>query len=68
MKPRTLTTKFLLALPEEWDMQTTVIRHQYDLDTISLDEIYGILRTYDLEVEQRRKKRELKGKACCLEC
>ena len=59
-------TKFLLALPEEWDLQTTVIRHKYDLDTMSLDEIYGILRTHDLEVEQRKKKRNQKSKHVAL--
>ncbi|KAK1379061.1 hypothetical protein POM88_025805 [Heracleum sosnowskyi] len=31
-------TKFLRALPEEWDTQTSIIRHQYDLNTVSLDE------------------------------
>ena len=59
-------TKFLLALPEEWDLQTTVIRHKYDLDTMSLDEIYGILRTHDLEVEQRKKKRNQRSKSVAL--
>ncbi|KAK1396741.1 hypothetical protein POM88_006604 [Heracleum sosnowskyi] len=50
-------TKFLRALPEEWDTQTSIIRHQYDLNTVSLDEVYGMLRTHDLEVQQRKNKK-----------
>ncbi|KAK1394580.1 hypothetical protein POM88_013636 [Heracleum sosnowskyi] len=59
--PEDSNTKFLRALPEEWDTQTSIIRHQYDLNTVSLDEVYGMLRTYDLEVQQRKNKS--KGKA-----
>ena len=32
-------TKFLRALTEDWDTQTSIIRHQYELNEISLDEI-----------------------------
>lgn len=59
-------TKFLRALPEEWDTQTSIIRHQYDLDTVSLDEIYGMLRTHDLEVQQRKNKKSIKAKSVAL--
>ena len=44
-------TKFLRSLPEEWDTHTSIIRHQYDLGSMSLDEVYGILKTHDLEVQ-----------------
>ncbi|KAK1359569.1 hypothetical protein POM88_044043 [Heracleum sosnowskyi] len=56
-------TKFMRALPEEWDTQTSIIRHQYDLNTVSLDEVYGMLRTYDLEVQQRKNKKSSKVKS-----
>ena len=42
-------TKFLRSLLEEWDTQSSIIRHQYDLSTVSLDEVYGLLRTHDLK-------------------
>ncbi|KAK1388396.1 hypothetical protein POM88_016574 [Heracleum sosnowskyi] len=59
-------TKFLRALPEEWDTQTSIIRHQYDLNTVSLDEVYGMLRTHDLEVQQRKNKKSSKAKSIAL--
>ncbi|KAK1394102.1 hypothetical protein POM88_013158 [Heracleum sosnowskyi] len=59
-------TKFLRALPEEWDTQTSIIRHQYDLNTVSLDEVYGMLRTHDLEVQQRKNKKGSKAKSIAL--
>ncbi|KAK1358784.1 hypothetical protein POM88_043258 [Heracleum sosnowskyi] len=59
-------TKFLRALPEEWDTQTSIIRHQYDLNIVSLDEIYGMLRTHDLEVQQRKNKKSSKAKSIAL--
>ncbi|KAK1394762.1 hypothetical protein POM88_013818 [Heracleum sosnowskyi] len=59
-------TKFLRALPEEWDTQTSIIRHQYDLNTASLDEVYGMLRTHDLEVQQRKNKKSSKAKTIAL--
>ncbi|KAK1360232.1 hypothetical protein POM88_044706 [Heracleum sosnowskyi] len=61
-----LNTKFLRDLPEEWDTQTLIIRHQYDLNTVSLDEVYGMLRTYDLEVQQRKNKKSSKAKSISL--
>ena len=59
-------TKFLRALPEDWDTQTSIIRHQYDLNAVSLDEIYGMLRTHDLEVQQRKNRRSIKAKSVAL--
>ncbi|XP_074356141.1 uncharacterized protein LOC141695828 [Apium graveolens] len=51
-------TKFLRDLPEEWDTQASIIRHQYDLDLLTLDEVYGMLKTHDLEIQQ---KKNIKG-------
>ncbi|KAL8134798.1 hypothetical protein AgCh_009713 [Apium graveolens] len=59
-------TKFLRALNEEWETQTSIIRHQYDLEIVTLDEIYGMLRTYDLEVQQRIERKNNKGKLVAL--
>ncbi|KAL8104464.1 hypothetical protein AgCh_028619 [Apium graveolens] len=49
--------KFLLALPECWDLKATTIRDNYNLDETTLDEIYGMLKTHELEMEQRSKRK-----------
>ncbi|KAK1359193.1 hypothetical protein POM88_043667 [Heracleum sosnowskyi] len=59
-------TNFLRALPEEGDTQTSIIRHQYDLNIVSLDEVYGMLRTHDLEVQQRKNKKSSKARSIAL--
>ncbi|KAL8121477.1 hypothetical protein AgCh_018270 [Apium graveolens] len=59
-------TKSLRALNEEWKTQTSIIRHQYDLEIITLDEVYGMLRTHDLEVQQRKERKSSKGKLVAL--
>ncbi|KAK1356459.1 hypothetical protein POM88_049715 [Heracleum sosnowskyi] len=48
--------KFLLSLPEKWDLKTTTIRDNYELADTDLDEIYGLLKTHELEIEQRNGK------------
>ncbi|KAL8109976.1 hypothetical protein AgCh_025907 [Apium graveolens] len=48
--------KFLLVLPEKWDYKVTSIRDNYELNETPLDEIYGILKTHELEMEQRSKR------------
>ncbi|KAL8125822.1 hypothetical protein AgCh_013204 [Apium graveolens] len=42
--------KFLRALLEDWDTQASIIMHQYDLDLLTLDEVYGMLKTHNLEI------------------
>ena len=59
-------TKFLRALSEDWDTQTSIIRHQYDLNEISLDEIYGMLKTCDMELQQRKNKKSNLNKRVAL--
>ena len=59
-------TKFLRALSEDWDTQTSIIRHQYDLNEISLDEIYGMLKTHDMELQQRKSRKSNKNKGVAL--
>ncbi|KAL8097620.1 hypothetical protein AgCh_030666 [Apium graveolens] len=48
--------KFLLTLPESWDLKATIIRDNYPLDETTLDKIYGMLKTYELEMDQRSKR------------
>ena len=59
-------TKFLRALSEDWDTQTSIIRHQYDLNEISLDEIYGMLKTHDMELQQRKSRKSNRNKGVAL--
>ncbi|KAL8115556.1 hypothetical protein AgCh_022164 [Apium graveolens] len=59
-------TKFLRDLNEEWETQTSIILYQYDLEIITLDEVYGMLRTHDLEVQQRKERKSNKGKSVAL--
>ncbi|KAL8110197.1 hypothetical protein AgCh_026059 [Apium graveolens] len=54
--------KFLLALPERWDLKATIIRDNYNLDETTLDEIYGMLKTHELEMEQRSKRNGRKSR------
>ncbi|XP_074342073.1 uncharacterized protein LOC141679478 [Apium graveolens] len=50
-------TKFLRALHEELDTQASIIRHQYDLVQLSLDEVYVMMKTHDLEIQQRKNRK-----------
>ncbi|XP_074342504.1 uncharacterized protein LOC141680083 [Apium graveolens] len=59
-------TKFLRAFPEDWDTQASIIRHHDDLDLQTLDEVYGMLKTHDLEIQQRKNKKGQKIKVVAL--
>ncbi|XP_074337316.1 uncharacterized protein LOC141674508 [Apium graveolens] len=59
-------TKFLRALPEDSDTQASIIKHQYDLDLLTLDEVYGMPKTHDLEIQQRKNKKGQKMKDVAL--
>ncbi|XP_063939724.1 uncharacterized protein LOC135148436 [Daucus carota subsp. sativus] len=58
--------KFLLALPEKWDLKVTTIRDNHDLEEMSLDDIFGRLKTYELKMEQRSKRHGGKPKPVAL--
>ena len=58
--------KFLLALPEKWDLKVTTIRDNLDLGEMSLDDVFGRLKTYELEMEQRSKRHGGKSKSVAL--
>ena len=59
-------TMFLRSLPEEWDVQTSIIRYGNDLEAVSLDELYGMLKTHDLELQQRKSRKSSKVKQVAL--
>nr|GEU72945.1 hypothetical protein [Tanacetum cinerariifolium] len=48
-----LNQKFLTSLALEWLMYTIVWRNRYDLDTMSLDDVYNHLKVYKLEVQKK---------------
>ncbi|XP_063947601.1 uncharacterized protein LOC135152054 [Daucus carota subsp. sativus] len=58
--------KFLLALPEKWDLKVTTIRDNHNLEEMSLDDIFGRLKTYEVEMEQRSKRHGGKPKSVAL--
>ncbi|KAL8148157.1 hypothetical protein AgCh_005489 [Apium graveolens] len=58
--------KFLLALPGSWDLKATTIRDKYALDETTLDEIYGMLKTHELEMDQRSKRHGRKSRTVAL--
>lgn len=59
-------TNFRRSLPEDWDTQTSIIRHQYEVDNILLDEVYGMLTINDLEFQQRKNERNPKARSTAL--
>ncbi|KAL8155985.1 hypothetical protein AgCh_001154 [Apium graveolens] len=58
--------KFLLALPEKWDFKVTSIRDNYQLHNTPLDEIYGVLKTHEVEMEERSKRKGSKARPIAL--
>ncbi|XP_074324260.1 uncharacterized protein LOC141661156 [Apium graveolens] len=42
--------KFLRSLPKEWKSTTVSIRNSYDYKDHTLDRLYGVLKTYELEM------------------
>ncbi|KAL8092799.1 hypothetical protein AgCh_034883 [Apium graveolens] len=46
--------KFLLALPDHLEHKISAIRERRDLSRITLKILYGILKTYELEMLQRK--------------
>ncbi|KAL8125961.1 hypothetical protein AgCh_013308 [Apium graveolens] len=58
--------KFLLALSESWNLKATTIRDNYALDETTLDEIYGMLKTHELEMDQRSKRHGRKSRTIAL--
>lgn len=58
--------EFLLAVPEKWYLKITTIRDNNDLDNMSLNEVYGIFKTYELGMHQRKNRKGSKAKSVAL--
>ena len=52
---REVNKKFLLTLPTHLEHRITAIREARDLSEISLDRLYGVLKTYELEQIQQKE-------------
>ena len=44
--------KFLRALPKEWKPMTVALRQSSEFKEHSLEKLYGVLKTYELEIQQ----------------
>ncbi|XP_063945970.1 uncharacterized protein LOC135151450 [Daucus carota subsp. sativus] len=44
--------KFLRALPRDWKPMTVALRQAQNFNEYFLDKLYGILKTYELEIQQ----------------
>ena len=53
--------KFLLTLPDHLERKNSAIREGRDLSRITLEVLYGILKTYELEMIQRKLLRAGQG-------
>ncbi|KAL8091751.1 hypothetical protein AgCh_034128 [Apium graveolens] len=60
--------KFLRSLPNEWKPMTISLRNSQDYKEFTLERLYGILKTYELEIEQdeRMEKERKKGGSIAL--
>lgn len=52
---REVNRKFLLTLPEHLEHRVTAIRESRDMDAMTLEKLYGILKTYELEQIQTQQ-------------
>ena len=53
--------KFLLTLPDHLEQKISAIKEGRDLSRITLEVLYGILKTYELEMIQRNSLRAGQG-------
>ena len=44
--------KFLRFLPKEWKPMTVSLRHSHEFMDYNLEKLYGVLKTYELEIQQ----------------
>ena len=50
-----INRKFLLTLPVHLEHRITAIRESRDMNEVSLERIYGVLKTYELEQIQQKE-------------
>ncbi|KAL8100916.1 hypothetical protein AgCh_032969 [Apium graveolens] len=62
--------KFLRSLPKEWKPMTVSLRNSQDYKEFTLERLYGILKTYELEIEQdeRMERGKKKRRIHCTSC
>ena len=47
----TLVQKILRSLPMRFDSKVLALEERKDIDKLSMDELYGILTTYEMRIE-----------------
>ena len=47
-----VNSRFLRSLPRVWESKTTPLRMQRNIDSVPIEEIYGELKTYEMEIKQ----------------
>lgn len=59
---------FLRALPNEWKTTTVSVLYSYEYKDYTLDRLYGVLKTHELEMKQDEdtKKRQREDKSVVL--
>ena len=50
-----INMKFLLTLPSHLEHKITAIRESRDMNEVSLERLYGVLKTYELEPIQQKE-------------
>ena len=60
--------KLLRFLPNEWKPMTVSLRHSHEFKDYNLEKLYGVLKTYELEIQQDEeiKKGQRKDKSVAL--
>ena len=47
-----INLKFLRSLPKEWKPMTVSLRHSHEFKDYNLKKLYGVLKIYELEIQQ----------------
>ena len=52
--------KVIRTLPRSWEIKVTTIREAKDLTNMTLDELVGNLKTYEMNVDKKGEKKKKK--------
>ena len=55
-----------MSLPKRWEVKITAISEVKDLKVLTLDELFGSLMTYELEMNSKVEEEEVKPKKTSL--
>jgi hypothetical protein len=55
-----IVQKVLRSLPLRFDVKVYSIEEMKDLDLLAMDELYGILKTYEMRIEKTKSIKERK--------